>query len=397
MSVSRYIDIDSTYRDRITYPKVGDFVLQVNSTTRQGLTYTYNPNNSVTINSAPPAATASDPVSLSFPTETDRTSGGSTITAVVLSPLSSNIYNYYAGDVINIDSSFSTITAYDNTTNVVTISPALAVAPVALTPYYIRTQYPTAFTNGARQDTLLVNTPNTTDVILGANAYGIDNFYTGQYVFFPVIGAGPPSPAQFIWKLVLGYTGATKYAVCVNTSNLTPAIIPSISGGVPTVYQMLPFSYDNSKSLNYNGTQIFNNPVCERLRLVNLIVPNQYVVGSYGGTLQNYPYLYVSLYSDKGNTCNSPIESNYPVARKSLFKVPVSFLPNNNWLTLQGSFMSQTISFRENDALHFTVYLPDGTILDFLPNNQYTYFEQYKFPVSSDPSNQIQAVFEVVR
>ena len=116
MSVSRYIDIDSTYRDRITYPKVGNFALPVNTE----------------IKNSP--LTAYDPVLLSFPYETDRTSGLSTTTAIVLSTQSSSIVNFYVGDTINIGADFSVVTAYNATTNIATISPAFSVAPPNLTP-----------------------------------------------------------------------------------------------------------------------------------------------------------------------------------------------------------------------------------------------------------------------
>ena len=375
MSVSRYIDIDSTYRDRITYPKVGNFALPVNTE----------------IKNSP--LTAYDPVLLSFPYETDRTSGLSTTTAIVLSTQSSSIVNFYVGDTINIGADFSVVTAYNATTNIATISPAFSVAPPNLTPYYIRKQNPTYFPSGASQDTLLVDTPTLSTVVLGALASSTTDFYVNQYIFFPVIGIVVPNPALYVWALIIAYNGTTKTATL---SAPLSYIIQAVVAGIPTVYQILPFSYDNARPLSYNGTSIFNNPSCKQVKLINLIVPNANIKGGYGGTLQNYPYVYVSLYSDKGNTWNNPIEGNNPTAKKALFKVPVSFLANSSWLTLQGSYMSHSIPFRENDTLHLTVYLPNGEILDFLPNNQYSYFENYKFPVFSVPSNQIQAVFEVV-
>lgn len=370
MSITRYIDIDSTFRDRITYPKVGDFVIPVNGAVKNS------------------PLTAFDPVLLSFPYETDALSGGSTLTQMALSVLSSSIVNYYVGSVINIGSEFREIISYDNTTQIATVAPPFPVAYPALTPYYIRKQFPVPFINGAYQDTLLVNTPNTTTIELGGVASPVNGYYTNKYIFFP-----DPNPQNFIWKRITEYytTGAGPIKVA--------KVYPPLNGIIPagTPYQILDFSYDNCRPLVYNGTEVFSNEICEKVRLINLIVPNAKVKGGYGGTLQSYPFLYVSVYSEKGQTWNSPIESNNPTARKALFKVPVTFLPNTTWLTLQGSFMTHNISFRENDTLHMTIYLPTGDILDFYPNNQYTYFESYKFPVVPDPGNQVQAVFEVVR
>jgi hypothetical protein len=375
MSVTRYIDIDSTYRDRITYPKVGDFVIPVNGSVRNS------------------PVTAFDPVLLAFPYETDATSGGSTSTQIALSVLSSNIVNFYVDSVLNFTvggvTYFRNIVAYDNTTQIATISPAVPLAgiPPALTPYYIRKQFPVPFINGVYEDVLTVPTPTTTTIQLGAVASPTDGYYINLFIFFP-----NPNPVNFIWRRITAYNGATKVATI---DKAIPAAIFPLAIGTP--YQILDFSYDNSRPLVYNGTEIFNNELCEKVRLINLIVPNAKVKGGYGGTLQSYPFLYVSIYSEKGQTWNSPIESNNPTAKKSLFKVPVTFLANTTWLTLQGSFMTHNISFRENDTLHISIYLPTGDILDFYPNNQYTYFETYKFPVVPDPGNQVQAVFEIVR
>ena len=372
MSITRYIDIDSTFRDRITYPKVGDFVIPVNGAVRNS------------------PLTAFDPILLAFPYETDALSGGSTLTQMALSVLSSSIVNYYVGSVINIGSEFREIISYDNTTQIATVSPAFPVAYPALTPYYIRKQFPVPFINGAYQDVLVVPTPTTTTVQLGAISSPVNNYYVNKYIFFP-----DPNPVNFVWRRITAYNGVTKVATLEKALPTAGPFAFPIAAGTP--YQILDFSYDNCRPLVYNGTEVFSNEICEKVRLINLIVPNAKVKGGYGGTLQSYPFLYVSIYSEKGQTWNSPIESNNPTARKALFKVPVTFLANTTWLTLQGSFMTHNISFRENDTLHISIYLPTGDILDFYPNNQYTYFETYKFPVIPDPGNQVQAVFEVVR
>lgn len=366
MTITRYLDIDSTYRNRLMYPLPGDFVLNINTPS------TTNPEN------------AMDPIILSFPYETDQTSGGSSLTQIALSALSSTIINYYVNSIINIGNEFRKIISYDNTTQIATVDVAFSVAPPALTPYWIRKEFPNELGNpGSYEDTLPVNSSLTT-VTLGALASDMDDVYVNKYIFFP-----DPNPINFEWSRIISYDGTTKVATLVTTLKNIKVV------GSP--YQILQFSYDNSKSLNFNGVQIFGNPVCETIRLVNLIVPNANVKGGYGGTLEDYPFLYVALYSEKGQTWNTPIESNNPVASKCLFKVPVTFYPNTSWLTLQGSFMSQTIKFRENDDLRIIIYLPNGDILDFYPNSQYTYFQDYKFPVISDPGNQVQAVFEIIR
>ena len=113
--------------------------------------------------------------------------------------------------------------------------------------------------------------------------------------------------------------------------------------------------------------------ICEKVRLVNIVLPNFNIAGSYG-TLQNYPHIYVALYSEKGITYNNPIISNSPASNRALFKVPISFLPNAVWLTLSLSSMTQSVTFKENDTLHMTIFLPNGVILNFEPYNIFYLF-----------------------
>jgi hypothetical protein len=158
----------------------------------------------------------------------------------------------------------------------------------------------------------------------------------------------------------------------------------------------LRFTRDNVVPLNYQGSNTFNNATCENLRLISLIVPNRNILNGYG-TLQNYSHVYVEIYSERGNTYSNPIISNSPAAKKALFQVPITFNPNTSWLTLQGSYMTQNLSFKENDTLRVRITLPTGEVLQFEPFNQFTFFQGYGFPIESDPGTQVQLVIEVTR
>ena len=80
----RYLDIDSGRRNRFSYPKIGDFVVDVNGIYRNT------------------PATALDPIVLAFPYETNLLSGGSTFTQIALSVAASNIVNFYRNSYIEI-------------------------------------------------------------------------------------------------------------------------------------------------------------------------------------------------------------------------------------------------------------------------------------------------------
>ena len=358
---ARYIDIDSTYRNRITYPKPGDFVLPCN------VRYQDKPN------------TALDPVLLSFPYDTNLLSGGSTTTQLALAVTSSTITNFYNGSFIEINGEFREIISYNETVQIATVDIPFSAAFPALTQYTLRKALPSL------RDVVPVDSPSRTEIVLPLTASLTTNFYVGSWIFWP----GTTAPITYEWQRIIAYDGPTQTAI---VSKPFSSIIP-----LGDTIEILPYSYDNAQPLRYNGTEIFSNPYPQSIRLANLICPNRPISGGYGGTLENYSHIYVSLYSEKGNTWNSPIESNNPNAKQALFKVPVTFFANTSWLTLQSSDMTQKVAFRENDTLHFKVTLPNGDILDFEPVNQYIYQEEYNFPIEPDPLGQIQAVFELVR
>ena len=358
--MKRYIHIDSSYRDRLTYPKIGDFVVETNGTS---------------LNSAD---IARDPIILAFPYEANQVSGGSTTLQIALSVTSSNILNFYRGSFLEINGEFREITVYDNTTQIATVSTPFSAAPPALTNYTVRKQTP------QERDVTGGVSATSNKVILGASASSVNNYYLNSYIFLP--GGVPPTSYQ--WKRVTAYNGTTKEATVAGAFTGIVAL--------GTTYEILNFNRDNIRPLNYQGSSTFNNNTCESLRLISLIVPNRNIKNGYG-TLQNYSHVYVSIYSERAQSYSNPIISNAPGAQRALFQVPISFNPNTSWLTLQGSYMTQNLSFKENDTLHITITLPNGDVLEFEPYNQYTYFQGYGFPIESDPGTQVQLVLEVGR
>jgi hypothetical protein len=368
VQVRKYIDINSSYRDRISYPSVADFVIPTN-----GLSSRNTPD------------TANDPVILAFPYEASLTSGGSTTTQIALSVLASSISNFYQNSYLEIAGEFRLCTAYDSSTQFATVTPAFSVAPVAITPYTIRFNLPVDL-NGAKvyQSVTSNNAVTTSEIYLPAIASNKDNAYVNNYVFLP--GATPPDTFQY--KRIISYNGTTKRVVIQGVFNS-----PVTAG---TVVEVLRYSYDNVQHLRFYGTDTTNNPVCTSIVLTNLIVPNLPIIGSYGGNLQNYPFMYVAVYSDKGCTFSYQMASNSPVASKALFKVPITFLQGLSFLTLGYSGMTQFVNFKANDSLRITIFLPNGDLFIPQSNNPFTYFETYKqFPIPSDPLVQLQAIFEV--
>jgi hypothetical protein len=358
--VKKFIDINSSFRDRVSYPSVGNFVIAMDGNPPPN-----NPQSSI------------DPVILAFPYESSLTNGLSTVTQIALNVLASGISNFYKGSYLEINGEFRLILGYDASTQFATVSPGFSVAPPAITPYTIRKEQPIirGVTSAASVTTNEVYLPLASSVV--------NDFYVNNFVFIP--GATPPYSYQ--WKRIISYNGATKRAVIQGVFN---GLIPA-----GETIEILRYSFDNVKNLKFFGTQVFNNPDCCTINLINLIVPNLPIIGSYGGTIQNYSHLYVALYSEKGITYNNPIINNSPAADRALFKVPITFLQGISFLTLSYAAMAQQISFRPNDTLHLSIFLPNGDVLNFNTLNPFTYFDGFQFPIESNPLSQIQAVFSV--
>jgi hypothetical protein len=387
---TRYIDIDSSYRDRLSYPEVGEFVIPVNS--RCFVSSPYN---------------AVDPVILSFPYDTGLATAFA-INAVLgtlevtLGASSSDIVNFYNGNYIQIGTFYAKILIYNSTTKVIVTDKVYpGPLPVPPTQYTIRYQLPTQLAGNAYQDTTAALSADKIHITLGAAASNIDNAYTGQYLFLlppvtllPWLKDNPTFAYQ--WALILSYNGTTKVATIQ-----TPFLIPPPIG---TVYEILRFSYDNFRSLKYYGTEIFNNPSCCNVSLTNLVIPSYLPVSNTNaGYITDYPYVWVSVYSDKASTYHQPIISNSPASTEALFKCVIGQLQPTKYLSLSSVTNGQSVYFKQNDNLQVKILLPNGEPVKFLPSlytlytGTFTFYPGLGFPIPPDPQAQIQITLEVTQ
>ena len=409
MSVNKYIDIDSTYRDRREYPEIGDFVMEVNSAKQNG-------NN---------AFNAIDPVALSFPYDTGQLGAASAIVTlfginflqIQLGAAARNQINFYVGSYINFpylaspdNNNFFLIVNYDNTTkicyclnwNLTSVSgafPPPAIGSDYLIYFQLANNFSPSLPLGNYVDTTGVSA-STTQITLGPLASSVNDIYKGMYLFlpptttsiFPYILNNPQYSYQ--WYLITAYNGATKVA----TLRAPTLAIPPLG----TRYMILPFSYDNYRSLQYYGTEIFNNPRCVNISLTNLTIPAFLPLSnSGGGYITNYPFVWVSLYSEKGITYQQPIISAAPATREALFKCCLTNTQPTRYFNLGPVISSQSVSFRINDTLRFKLLLPNGEAVKFNPSiytfitGSFTYFTSLPFPLPPDPETQVQATFNI--
>jgi hypothetical protein len=153
------------------------------------------------------------------------------------------------------------------------------------------------------------------------------------------------------------------------------------------------FSNDNYTPLDYIGTMVdMNQTVCYELSLVSLTLPNLNL--KTGSRISFYPYVYIQLenVSSPNKASKQIIYSNNPNSNNALFIAPVGLITNPNsgtFLTLR-SKMTQTIKFKPNDNLRFSVFFSDGKLFE-------TYIIDTLPPYEPDPRLQIEAVFKILR
>ena len=403
---NRYIDIDSSYRDRVQYPNVGDFVMPMNSK-----------------GGGQDAYTAVDPVALSFPVDTGllATTGALftpipslpafTFLELELSPGSREQTNFYVGMWINFpyfSNDYMLIVYYNYTSGgkhtILTLTNPFGGGPYPGLgePYFIRYNLPMQLPGGGYTQTS-GNPVSTNEIDLGASASSQDDYYTGKYLFIPPYGAGATTLLPYLkqiptfayqWALITAYDGATKIAT------LQSKLLTALPLG--TKYEILIFSYDNFRPLVYNGTEVFNNARCSSVSLTNCTVPAFLPLSNINsGFITDYPFVWVAVYSAKGSTFQQPIISSSPAAREALFKCNVSQYTPSAYFSLSSAIGNQNVSFRVNDDLRVRILLPDGSPIRFNPayytfyTDTFTFFNGLNFPIPPDPRTQVQVTLNV--
>lgn len=180
----------------------------------------------------------------------------------------------------------------------------------------------------------------------------------------------------------------TSYDSSTNTINVFPNF--SVAPTVGSKIEILNFSYDNLNPFVYTGSLTSQQElVCYEIELLSLLLPTETLTVANGGAISYYPYVYVEL----SNTCSTNrniIYSNNPNSTKQLFRVPIFDIQDNPVFTKIGGGMSQTIKFKPNDTLYFSVTLPNGEVFQNIVPERFS-------PLSPEPRIQISAMFSLKR
>jgi len=393
----KYLELDSTYRNRNQYPNPADFVVPYQ------ISGSYND-----------CVQAFDPVCYSAPFE--QGSGATLVnanTVQLIQLTSSSVDNFYIKYYIGLINTlvnprviqYSKITNYVGLTLTATVSGTFTLPIGGSYQYVIVKQLPvdipfntnTQTTNILTMNKIIAFTP--TIITLQPTSSTTKNYYYGMML-----------------RLTTTITGESEYRKIIEYDETTHQI--TVSSPFTQVYtnadyyEMLMFSYDNLRPLRYQGTASMNQPVCYTVRLVHISIP--FVVRSYlnsantelderavidvanGGTIDQYPFFYILLYSDVHRDNIQSIISNNPNSNYALFRVPVSSgdTPGPKKIMSQTTFtrcdMSPVIKFLPNDTFHLSIILPNGELLSFRQKDNVSPMEpKYKLQVS--------AVFELTR
>jgi hypothetical protein len=370
LPVYKYLDIDSTYRNRIDYPDPNSFIVRNSNSSN------VSSNNLVAYNL---------PV-YSFPMSQLYVGGVYTPLAfqnigndnlVLDTRETTSVPNFYAGYYMESISpttaapttaqysniQYTTIAEYNDTTQVVTFTTPLTTATTVVgTNYIIRKNKPLFIGNVQSIDA--TNTIVNLYISAGSSGYGsipndrnsvyylrvrksgsssLDNRIV-QFTFPPIPDppALPPPSNQIILNSPL--------ALQVDDSI-------EIIGPGQNIITSLRYASGGSQSIQGGDYE---------LELLWLSVPNQILDVGYGGTLDRYPYIYCSLYTGITNTTQQVLYSNNPYTSKVLFKVPVNeYFGDTSFITLKDSKAKQTIYFDPSQDLFFELTLPDGTVISF--------------------------------
>lgn len=434
---SVYVNVNGPTGTCLTspYKNVADFYvgyqLQVptTSTTNTAIIQSYNPSSGLFTFKTPLASAPSAPpvqVTIFDPSNLDGSTGPYTVVLPGVDDCGKKILsydqaynNYYIIDetlsVNNIV--YSKIISYDYTIRTATLEKSITGWKVT-DKYSLRKTLPNQFLNIVGNPTSLqilpsVNTPPPLNIsnciFLNASANSTDNYYTGQCIYI--------YPAPIVnnqTQLLSNIQGACFYINAyigngINACFVTPMNPPNVKK--PTAYypsyeseainiprtgeiiNIVSFSNDNYNPLMYNGSVVSQNEtVAYEISLVNLTLPNITLVT--GARIAFYPYVYVEFSNvTASSSSKNVIYSNNPNSNRALFLVPITDINDplrSPFIKLDAGSMTQTVKFKPNDCLRFSVFLPDGTLYQTITSDFYS-------PSSPNTFCQIDALFGIKR
>lgn len=361
----RLLDIDSTYRDRTLYPLPSSFEIPMYFGAKPKSVYN-----------------SQDPISQAWPVEFNATFGANSApgaTTATLNSASSNIPHQYNNMLLQIEHGtlapdYYTIIRYDSVTKVVTLDQPLVAGIVSgITTYSIRPAKPTVRNQ-------LSGATSTTKVTIPLAFYNAA--YKGQY--FRMV-TGPAANSYSLISDIQKVGGPPPTAVEITLSSPLSALPVATN-----VFEICSFTRDNVQPLIYNGTSTLNSQVCYNVTFIGISIPNVILKNGYRTYPGNYPYFYVHLYNSNPKVGGTNLYSNNPNSELASFKVITYLSRSDNNFLIYVVPEIQTIAFKIDQALYFSLTLPNGEPVEFETPD-------YASPQIPNPLLQISATFQVER
>jgi len=307
--------------------------------------------------------------------------------AHIFVPASRSQENAYVGNYLYNESQNkgSLITSFDSITRIVTVQGISSWTPSD--NYSIRKELPFLVSQGNTSDE---NT--TTTVKLNGAVSTVENAYVGKFLRVRALGKyGNQSigTAANEVRMISSYDGAEKIATVSKPFSYTlkTTVEPTYS------FEVLNFSYDQFSPLNYVGSIVSQQQyVCYEIELLHVILPNIVLDSGVGGTIAYYPFVYVQFTNSNINQ-RDVIISNNPNAKRALFKAAVDDVSDPtkaSFIKIDGDGTRQTIKFKPNDTIKFSVFLPNGELFK-------TVVSDTESPELVEPIVQISALFSIKR
>ena len=336
------------------------------------------------------------------------------ISTITLSAGANNSNDFFIGDTIRMTSGASsgitsTITRYDGTTKVASVFPGFITGTTLGDTYFItqpiqsrRIVKYVEFIGGAAGSGVA------TSINLPVGASNISGDYINIYIRI-TSGAAVGDVRLIQSYVVTTISGATTrkatpyvpfsgIVVTGDTFEITSGIVsPGFLNSIALQnFLLLPFTRDNLVPFVYTGSTVSQQEaVCYEIKLLNIVLPNQTLISGTGSRISFYPYVYIEITNVSGASAGmkNVIYSNNPNSSKMVFRAAVDDISNliaSAFVKLSGDSMTQTLKFKPNDNLKFSIRLSNGNIYDTVVEENYS-------PLYPNPLVQISALFSLRR
>ena len=136
---------------------------------------------------------------------------------------------------------------------------------------------------------------------------------------------------------------------------------PAVNINKEVDYEILQYSYDNIGYLDVYST----SQGLYEVELIDLVIPNVILDNELGSRIAFYPFVYVQ-FNNPNNKTKRLLHTNNPNISSVVFKCPVYDINTpsmSKYVKLDSNGMKQTIQFNTTSPIEFSVFFPDGSIL----------------------------------